>query len=612
MAATVRSTSKAVSSAANFTVAAPAGVATGDILVMWHSCDGTAASMGVPTGGGWEPLGGLQFDGVLVTKTWAKEVTGVEPDAYGITQTANDGTVIVVCVRNPDGNLVATKVAGNEGTPLTSPPLTPNGADDLLLRYIAAQAGDLNALTWTEPAGHTLLVTAQDAPGFVAAAVASKALSSSTLVPAADWGANPASGADYHHGFSVSIGSSSSTGGDAPPPVVYPPFAPGRGSGRYRYVFRRLMDGVFLGEIDLAGVAFDKRILQPGSFTGTIPIPNRQARTLAQEIIPSDPSVLTTGPGVIVCDVIRAGEPWGEYWITGARPSRSRRGTPAITLRGSTLDAYLLSVELQDDLAYTQIDQIAIARELLNHMQGQPRANIGLQLQAGTSGMLRDRTYLDSDRASYGQRLRELAEVDGGFEHMINIAVVDGTLQRQWVWGYPRLGAADVRHVYSDARNGGEILEWSEEHDALRGATRWRARGDAPQTDADASTQSVPLVSTAHEATAHLAAGWPRIDRTIYRQGVTIQQTLEDYAAYWASVAPGVLRVDQITVALGAEPTLTPNDLGDKARIFLTNEWHAGEVRERRIIGMKITPVSRQSGLEEADLVLEGQETPDG
>jgi hypothetical protein len=176
------------------------------------------------------------------------------------------------------------------------------------------------------------------------------------------------------------------------------------------------------------------------------------------------------------------------------------------------------------------------------------------------------------------------------------------------VYGYPTLGSADVAHVFVDSPGGGDILDWEEDLDALRGGTVWRARGGIdPTAAADASTTSTPLMSAPHEAAAHLAAGWPRIDRTLNYNSIIDQGLLDDYAAYWAAVAGGALRVDSATVALGAQPSFTPNNLGDKARLFFNNAWHLPHSRVRRIIGVTVTPFSRDER-EEMQLIFEGLE----
>lgn len=583
----------------------------GDLLICFHSSDlGSVSDMGISGGqGGWQLVtsrGGVP-DGWGGTRISRRTATASEPDYYTLTQSAGaDGVAVIVAIRDAKSTgIVATQAGEEELTwSVTMPGAAPPTAGCLMLRWGAGTQYLPGGPVWWFTPGHQQ-VTQLQSRDFASAVLAYRLLPSSVPVPEATFRAEPF--VEVWHGFTVIVPPGA---GSSPPPtpVPLPGFAPGRGDALYAYYFRRLLDGQVLGTLDLAGVSFDKRILQAGTFQASIPIPNRMVRSQVAEIIPDDPSVLTTGPGVICVVVLRAGEPWGEYWITGARKARSRRGTPVIQIRGSTLDAYLQQVEIQEDLEYENEDQVEIARQLLTHMQQQPNANISLVLQPGNSGVVQSRTYLASDGGRYGQRLAELAESETGFEWTINITQSSGGLQREWVWGHPRLGSDEVNHVFVDGRYGGDILEWDEDEDALRGATRWRARGTAPTSDVDASTTSTPLVSSVHEASRHLEAGWPRIDRTLSRQGEVTQQTLEEYAAYWAANASGVLRVESYTVALGAEPTINPNRLGDKCRIWLDNEWHLPHWRERRIIGLRITPVSRQTGKEECQLVLESTE----
>ncbi|MBG0828567.1 hypothetical protein HS041_12385 [Planomonospora sp. ID67723] len=595
MVASVRSTSVTVVSSGS------AGVIRGearegDVLLAIHSVDGGSLSQ-LTISGGWELLSSRAGGSWAGTKVWGRVATASEQQVYGVGQTSTaDGVVTIVAIRGA-GDLDDIVITSDSGP--TAPPATPGTGSGLDLRYAAGLESVPASISWTVPTGYTELVDEQ-ASVWTSAVLASRALSSSTALGQATFVPTPS--AFVSHAFTIVVPSAAST---EPTPPEYPAYTPGRGTALYSYQFRRLLDGQFLGALDLSDVSFDKRILQPGSLSAKIDIPNRTVADVVASIIPRDASTLTAGPGVIVCDIWRAGEPWGEYWITGATVGRSGEGTPSIQLRGSTLEAYLLHVELQDDLTYTGQDQVDIARDLIEHMASQDYADLGLILQSGVSGALRTISYRESDGGTYGQRLVELAELDDGFEWGINITAGSSGIERHWVWADQLGQQSPALHVFSDGRHGGDILEWREEIDALRGATRWRARGGTPSSG-DASTVSTPLVSAVHEASAHLAAGWPRLDRTLSKSSVTVQQTLEDYAAYWATVAPGALRVDSITVALGAQPSFTPNSLGDAARIYLDNEWHEASWRTRRIIGVGITPTSKQHGKEVARLILEG------
>ncbi|MFI7691798.1 hypothetical protein ACIBQ6_22205 [Nonomuraea sp. NPDC049655] len=605
MAAVIRSWTQGIGQAATWQVNAPQGVTSGMSLLAFLSVDGGGIA-NVSGGGTWQRIGHIEgLAGTLsAVDVWWRLGTNTEPAQYTINQAGTaDGVCVVVAI----AGAVTTQPQVGLGSAFTnsqaaiSPSIVPATSSGLEFRFAAGTPSN-TTVSWSTPVGFAELADIQSEDD-VSGQVVWRNVVSTT-----------ATGQQFHLASTTLLACAAlvvvveASTAQVPDPPPSQPFTPGRGTSRYRYSFIRVLDRQYLGDLDLKGVSFDKRLLQAGSFSASIPIPNRKVRAQVADIIPLDDTVLDRGPGVISCQILRDGVPWGEYWITAATLGRSRRGIPAVQLRGSTLDAYLAHVEIQSDLFYTNTDQIDIARALLNHMQAQAGANIGLTLQSGTAGVTRDRTYLDSEGGTYGQRLIELAQVDGGFEWAIDLALVSGVLERQWRWGYPTLGQADPQHVLVDSAHGGDILEWQEEIDALRGATRWRARGSSVSTDA--STSSVPLVSTVASATAHLAAGWPRLDRTISYPTATLQATLNDYAAFWASRAPGALRVDQVTIALGANPTLTPNHLGDTAMIKLDNEWHVRESRIRRVIGMRVTPTSRDSGKEEAQLVLEGQEAP--
>lgn len=600
----MRSASSATAHGEPIVIARPSGVQSGDLLVAVYF--GDLGTSGV-TSSGWT-VTGSRADGELACRVLRKTATGGESSSYTFGQPINaDGCLHMICVKDADtASAPNIQFAVNFAETVITPSVTPASSSTLEIR-----AGGLSpfpgTLTLTAPSGYTMRGTVAASGGFMTSAIATRQINSSTATGLKSFAFAP-SGERFGIGVTISVASAD----EGPPPEPPPPFTPGRGTSLFRYVLRD-WGGTYLDDLELSNVRFDKRILQAGTFSANIPIPNRTIAQRVARVIPRDQegtggiTDLSIGPGVITCEIYRDGEPWGEYWITATKTSRSRGSSPEIQLRGSTMDAYMLHVEIQELIEYAGEDQIAIARALISHMQGQPHANLNLILQTGTSGQLRDHTY-QPDESTYGQRLLELAQLEGGFEWTIN-HTLGASLERHWVWGYPTLGSAEVAHVFVDSPGGGDILEWDEEADALRGATSWRARGGTdPAQAVDASTSSTALISAPHAATAYLAAGWPRLDRTLNYSSVIVQQTLEDYASYWAAAAPGALRVDSVTVALGAEPSFTPNSLGDKARLFFNNEWHLPHSRVRRIIGVGITPTSRQSGKEEAQLIFEGLE----
>ena len=607
MAATIRSIATAESgSTPSFTCPKPDGTTEGDLLVAFHTSDtGVLADMGTPTGGAtWQSLASRAGDGGWAgTKLWVKVAGASEPSAYGFTQSATgpaDGVAAIVAI---SGAATTTPVVAQTGsstsvTAVPTPGITPSGTADVELRWAAALMEGTNA-SWEPPSG---LVERADLQSgvYTTATLATRTLTSSAPTDTADFTLNTSA---PYQGFTVAVASAATSDpGPASDPIPDP--TPATPSRHYRFVFADLLTDTYLGELDLVVDRFDRRIGEAGTFSATIPITNRTEADKVAAIIPRHPDDLTTGPGRIVCHVYRRGIIWGTYIIWSASVSESQRQGLQVQLQGATLESYLSHVEIRTDLPYTQQDQITIARSLLTSMQAQTYANIGLILQAGTTGQPRDIAYLNGEVATYGQRLKELGDREDGFEWLIHTEDVAGVRTRAWKWGYPKLGDITSDHLWAQP---GHVLSWQEDIDALAGATSYRARGDSINTDV--ASASTPLLSTERNADAHLAAGWPRLDRTVDYTSVKDADTLEAYAIRWAAQRPGAVRVHQATIRLEGDE-FTPANLGDYARLMLVNDWwprqdgYASFSKSWRVIGIQVNPPTR-GGQESATLVFE-------
>ncbi|GHE47221.1 hypothetical protein GCM10017673_56320 [Streptosporangium violaceochromogenes] len=381
---------------------------------------------------------------------------------------------------------------------------------------------------------------------------------------------------------------------------------------RYRWMICDLLTDTHIIDLPLKVDSYDHRINQAGVISGGMPIPNQRVNRMIDKVVPRDEADLTTGPGRLVLHCIRQadGVPddlWGSYWLWHAKITQGRKGPPRLDVRGMSLDGYFQQVEMEAVFERTGVNRIQIARDLLTDAQGLPHAGLGITLQTGTAGPAQDLIVKPGDRAKYGEQLGKLADQDGGFEHRINTRLTSGGGRvREWKWGYPRLGSESTQHDFAQP---GNVLEWGEEWDATRGGTRFRSRGDSVTSDITA--ESVPQMSPFVEAGGHLAAGWPRLDRTRDYPGERDASRLAAYATYWAETGAGAVRVHSVTVRLGDNPSFTPHHLGDYATIRLVNQRYprldgvASFVRSWRVIGMSIKPPSRGNGVEEAELLFE-------
>ncbi|MEV4246953.1 hypothetical protein AB0J63_26515 [Streptosporangium canum] len=600
--ATLRSVSSTQSTGTGFTCPKPAGAVQGDVLIAFQT-NSFGGSMPTPTGGGatWQLLGSRSDESGewIGSKVWWKIAGASEPAQYGFVN-SGVGLAIVAIAAISDTDGATPKIASlknAQDNSITAPSVTATTTAGVTLRWAAAVLSSSGS--WTPPSGHTEQVD-RSVSGLGAASLASKSRPAAGITGTATftWNGYLGDVPVFSHGFTVDVGG---VGTPEEPPEVIPPSP----DIHNRFVFCDAATDAFIADLDLDDVTYTRAIGEAGSFSAKIDIPNAEVADAVASIVPRwdvhddplEPDSLSTGPGRTICHVYRNGVIWGSYLIWSATVTGDEQGYISVRLQGATLESYLNHVEIREDIpAYEGIDQVEIARDLIGHMQSQTHANIGLTLQAGTSGVTRDREYLAGETATYGQRIKELADVDGGFEWMIHTSDPGtGTRLREWRYGYPTLGSATTDHVFTLP---GNIISWSQNIDALRGATSYRARGESISDDI--STRSVPLMSDPQDATTHLAAGWLRLDSTKDYSTVKEVSTLNAYATRWAAERPGAVRVHQVTVSL-ANTDFTPANLGDKARLIIVNDWWpirdgaASFDRRWRIIGVSVNATSRDS-----------------
>ncbi|MDH2424725.1 hypothetical protein [Sphaerisporangium sp. TRM90804] len=595
----------------SFSCPAPSTV-SGDRLIAWHSSD-RASGMVAPSGG-WTLLSeanafapGVTFR----TNVWTRIGTGTNPSSYTFTQGAG-GAGVVQIVSMSGASAATPRIAflTNTGTEAPTPSVTLPAGTGTQLRYATGRSVS-GPPEWSTPDGFTEEGFASSSGG-VSSTLVSRGIDTPGATGIEVFDSDRL--AQGIHGFTVVVPGESQGGGGNPP--TPPPSVPALPSGErvvhYTYEFADLLtDELIAKDLDLHGVSYERRIGEPGTFGATVNITDAVTAAKVARIVPRHPEDLSTGPGRTVVHVYRNGIIWGSYIIWSASVSWQGSGPIQVSISGSSLESYLTKVKIREDLTYSSDDQIAIARALLTEMQSTPRYDIGLELQSGTSGVVRDRTYLASESSTYGERLTELANVDAGFEWAIQvIANEDGSRTRHWVWGYPKLGNDATSHKFQQP---GAVLSWQEDIDPLRGGTAFQTRGES--INDDASTTSEPLVSAVVLAQAHIDAGWAGLDVTVDYGSVSDVDTLDDYATWWATNRAGAVRIHQATVRLPANTSYGPGNLGDTVTLMLVNHWWpiedgvASFAKSWRVVGMAFTPPSK--GSDQETCVLTFAELPE-
>lgn len=362
----------------------------------------------------------------------------------------------------------------------------------------------------------------------------------------------------------------------------------------YTYRFADLLTDQDVAELEVDSVRFDRRIIVPGSFSASVNVSNEEVARRTKNVI----------PGKTVCHIYRDQEIWGTYIIWTVRVTSPQRGPVKVDFTGASLESWLYRRLLDQDISYNQVDQINIASSLVNMAQTgwapyEANANLSIEFQSGTSGILRDRTYRRDEAATVGQRLEELANVDNGFEYLIDV-YYDGatnTRKRLFKWGYPIVGDQDNFWSFQQP---GNILGYELTFDAVEGATAFWTRGDSIEDDV--TEEAIPLMTDEPAfATEFMSRGYPHIDRVVDYSGVTSLVTLEQYAQWWRDNRGGIVTIPTLEVRADDVDfqLFTPQRIGEYASIAIENVYfplmdgspsYSGNYR---VVGLEVTPDQR-------------------
>jgi hypothetical protein len=583
---------------------APGDVQSGDILLAWVETTGDVADIDISGGNPWTALAEntSEFD----TRLYAQVAGTTNPSSYAIELGAGDfGLIALAHLRGATlADLVIESTSGDfRSSGVPCPAAEPGIAGGVEIRVAFA----FNAVLDIEFAGgYTREDQAVD-EGDAVYIGAQTALSSADLPQQVI--STQSALVNGWQAWTVIV----APGSTVPPPPSVPAFAV-RGRALYRYTAHDLLTGDYIDDLYPRDVEYRKKLREPGSFSGSLPIPNSRVARAVRRVIPKVRSDLTTGPGRVEIRIWRGGDLWGRYWLTGARLTRNRDGKISISLRGSTLDAYWYSLKIRATLDGSDDEQIANARAFLGFALSSAGAEgLAINFQSGSSGVFRSFTAKPEDNTSFGRAIEEYSKSENGFEYFLAEGVDETGVVSTWRWASPRFDTG-ISHVVSSSPHGGTIAEYGVDIDALRGGTDWRARGGTIQFDV--TEDSFALFSDPVE-TPHRDAGWPRIDHHVDHPNQSVDaDELAELAEFYAEVAGGALWVRTVTIILPLRPTLNMNSLGDRVRMLVTDVWHesedggAGLDISERILEILVKTPGRGQGREEVTLTLESVEVP--
>jgi hypothetical protein len=350
-------------------------------------------------------------------------------------------------------------------------------------------------------------------------------------------------------------------------------------TNEWTFYLVELTTGHIVADVPLSSFS-GERALIGGSMSASLPIaglPYVRRREYIDLTAPGRYSIAAERNGTIV----------GE-WVIWKR-SRSNDGSP-IALSGNEIST-VLDHRVMGAWVWTGVDQIEIARQLVVEGfagAGDPPLRPGavaVTIPAITpSGQLRDRTYawLDGD---IGQRLKELSEVDNGFDYLISPTRFGSTILRTVRFYYPRAGQ-DLPYVFEMGAPDsppGNVLALALDEDGTRLLSNAHSIG---------ATSGDNTVTGDYQDLALVTAGWPFMEGTRSWSSVTEQSTIDSYArAFWDDSQSA----DQpITIDVLADkfPAFGDYDLGDRLAFVVeaSDNFPDGYTGTIRVLGWTHNP----------------------
>lgn len=267
-------------------------------------------------------------------------------------------------------------------------------------------------------------------------------------------------------------------------------------------------------------------------------------------------------------------------WSRGLTPKGRK-----LMLHGASIFSYFFRRRLRVTRPYTNVDQTAIAGDLLTWAQQQPGGNIGVTIAPTPSGRLRNRHPLayDYEAKIVGTLVQQLAAVRDGFDFAVESAYVDDQPTATFRTYYPRRGrAADASGIVFTLGGNALDLDYLEDE------------SDRPNTvlGIGAGEDITQLATPAVDA-SELDAGYPLLEASYIRKNIYEEDTLEanTQADLWQRQDS-----ERMTLELDANHKVAPLGswiVGDDARVIVPAGRHprfpAGYDRAMRIIGRRIT-----------------------
>lgn len=322
----------------------------------------------------------------------------------------------------------------------------------------------------------------------------------------------------------------------------------------YRYLFADLLTDQVLAELPLTGVSFGKELNTSGSFAGSLLLSDlrEEVYSIAANTTPGRTALYVDRSGTIV---------WG-----GIVWGRSYSGPDQrMQFQAREFESYFEKRRILTTYTASSVDQLTVAKALVDQVQAVASGNIGITVPAVTSGVTISKTYNYWDQKPLAEALYELSRADNGFDWNIDVSYDSSfNIVKTLDLAYPRRGS-----LYADALTTTPVLEFPGNVVAY---TYPEEGGSIANTMLGVGSGSGEgkYLSTQTNA-AQITAGWPVLQQSVSLTDYTDQTLLAQMTlANLNAVLNPVVVMQMVTEAFN-DPVLGSFKTGDEVRVRVTD-----------------------------------------
>lgn len=320
----------------------------------------------------------------------------------------------------------------------------------------------------------------------------------------------------------------------------------------YRFLAVDLLSHTQLADLPLSGAQYGQVLNQAGECGGTLTLPSdfTHAKILVDATIPLRRAVYVERDGVLV---------WG-----GPIWARNMTDPQTVTIKALEWWSLFARRLISTTKTYTNIDQLFIARQLVDYAQSKYGGALGIDVDSTVSAVYRDRTYESSDFKPVGEAVSQLAAVDDGFDFAIDVAWDYSTsppsIQRTFRTYYPQRGrtGAATGLVWELGRNVSKI-GWPE--DGTNASNSVRILGATVNDQLMTSSSVVGL------RTDILNQGYPLLEQSLSMTDINVQATLDAHAIAEVNARAVPVVLPPVTVNGNLDPQIGSYITGDECRL---------------------------------------------